>query len=440
MHSKATDTTIGIDTAVVADHRVAIRGTHPAEDFAVPPTLAGMTMLTERLAGHAPALAVAEPTGMAWLAVGYAVQAAGCELSLVQPRHSARLRGAISGKHKTDVVDADMLASCVDVFGLGAGTLPSSAQIALRRAVRRRHRAVVDAHRGECRLWALAGWAFPDVWHACQHSQPLLQALLGRWPHLAQLTRARTTSIAALCQQCLRRPGDVQRRAERIRDAAAGWAGFWRGRVDLDALAWETGELLDDVAAADARITRAATHIQQLWRAAWDRDELLISVPGIGATIAPTIRAWFGDATQFDTGKQAAAFVGLNPSNWESGLMAAPSRPITKEGPPELRLAFYQAANVARRRDAQLAAFYQRLMVERAHTHIQANCAVARKLATRVWATLTSGTPYEFRDLDGTPIHQDVAAELAAEHTVPAHIRRRTRARVAAFRRGRLSG
>jgi transposase len=140
MHSKATDTTIGIDTAVVADHRVAIRGTHPAEDFAVPPTLAGMTMLTERLAGHAPALAVAEPTGMAWLAVGYAVQAAGCELSLVQPRHSARLRGAISGKHKTDVVDADMLASCVDVFGLGAGTLPSSAQIALRRAVRRRHR------------------------------------------------------------------------------------------------------------------------------------------------------------------------------------------------------------------------------------------------------------------------------------------------------------
>lgn len=57
--------------------------------------------------------------------------------------------------------------------------------------------------------------------------------------------------------------------------------------------------------------------------------------------IAPIIRAWFGDATQFTSGKQAAAFVGLNPSNWESGLMAAPSRPITKEGPPELRLASY---------------------------------------------------------------------------------------------------
>lgn len=63
MHFKATDPTVGIDTAVVAQHRVAVRGTHVARDFAVPPTLAGMQMLTRRLAEHAPALVVAEPTG-----------------------------------------------------------------------------------------------------------------------------------------------------------------------------------------------------------------------------------------------------------------------------------------------------------------------------------------------------------------------------------------
>ena len=242
----------------------------------------------------------------------------------------------------------------------------------------------------------------------------------------APARRARTASIAQLCRQRLRHPGDVDRRAERIRAMAAGWADFWQDRVDLDALAWETTEPLGDIAAADARIDRAAEQAQRLWTAAWGRDELLCSVPGIGSVLAPIIRAWFGDATAFSSGKQAAAFAGLNPSNWESGLMAAPSRPITKEGPPELRLALYQAANVARRRDPQLAACYQRLMVERAHTHIQATCAIARKLATRVWATLTSGTPYEFRDLDGAPITEHAAAELAVEHTVPDHIRRRT--------------
>ncbi len=54
-----------------------------------------------------------------------------------------------------------------------------------------------------------------------------------------------------------------------------------------------------------------------------------------------------------------------------------------------MRLAYYQAANVARQRDPQLAAHYRKLMCERGHTHIQANCAVARKLAARTWAVLT---------------------------------------------------
>jgi len=395
MHSRASETTIGIDTAIVADHRVAVRGA-TSEDFAVPPTLAGMTRLAERLAAHAPALVVAEPTGMTWLAVGHAVRAAGCDLTLVGPRHSARLRGAIAGKHKTDVADADMLAGCANVFGLTAGVLPSATQIALRRAVRRRHRMVVDAHRGECRLWALAAWAFPDVWHACGHCQPLLRALLGRWPHREQLARARVTSIAALCRRRLRHPDDAERRAERIRDMAAGWAAFWRGRLDLDALAWEATERLSDIADADARIDRATAQARRLWSAAWGRDELLCSVPGIGPTIAPVVRAYVGDATGFATGKQAAAFVGLNPSNWESGLMAAPSRPITKEGPPELRLALYQAANVARRRDPQLAVFYRRLTVERGHAHIQATLMLnttALCMSRSRMAAATTGSP-----------------------------------------------
>jgi hypothetical protein len=63
--------------------------------------------------------------------------------------------------------------------------------------------------------------------------------------------------------------------------------------------------------------------------------------------------------------------------------MESPSRAITKEGPPGVRLAFYHAANVARTRDQQLAAFYRRLMVELGHCHTKANCAVARKLVAR---------------------------------------------------------
>jgi hypothetical protein len=335
--------------------------------------------------------------------------------------------------------DAEMLAGCGGVFDLAPSLLPCAAQLALRRAVRRRHLGVVDAHGAECRLWALAAWAFPDVWRACGGSHQVAQPLLRRWPHLEQLARARVASIGDVCRGRLRGDRDPRRRAERIRRAARGWAEFWDGRVDLDALAWEVSELVDDIAAADDRTARAGAQAARIWRDRWGDDPLLTSIPGVGSTVAPIVRAWLGDATQFPSGKQAAAFVGLNPSNWESGLMAPPSRPITKEGPPELRLAFYQAANVARRHDPQLAACYWRLMVERGHNHIKANCAVARKLVTRVWATLTRGQPYTYRDLDGTGIDARHAAEIAARWTVPDDVRRRSRARTAAYKRGRLS-
>jgi hypothetical protein len=69
-----------------------------------------------------------------------------------------------------------------------------------------------------------------------------------------------------------------------------------------------------------------------------------------------------------------------------------------------LRLAFFQAANAARRQDPQLAAFYHQLMTEHGHCHTQACVAVARKLVERTWTVLTRGTPYQIRDLDGQPI------------------------------------
>jgi transposase len=207
----------------------------------------------------------------------------------------------------------------------------------------------------------------------------------------------------------------------------------------LDALGWETAELLDDLTAADARVDRATEQTRHWWEYLWGDDPVLLSVPGMGPILAPTVRAFLADGSHFNNAKAAQSFVGLNPSNWSSRQMESPSRAITKEGPPVLRLAFYQAANVARTRDPQLAEFYQRLMVERGHCHTKANCAVARKLVARTWATIVSGTPYRIRDLDGTPLTRRQATTRAAELVVPDDVRRRTRAHSAATHRARLT-
>jgi hypothetical protein len=121
---------------------------------------------------------------------------------------------------------------------------------------------------------------------------------------------------------------------------------------------------------------------------------------------------------------------------WSSGLTESPSRRITKQGPAELRLALYQAANVARRHDPQLADHYRRLMTERGHNHISANTATARKLACRAWVIATTGKAYQPRDLDGDSVSYDQATALAAELAVPDDIRARQRGHT---RRGRLN-
>jgi hypothetical protein len=59
-------------------------------------------------------------------------------------------------------------------------------------------------------------------------------------------------------------------------------------------------------------------------------------------------------------------------------------------------------------------------MVERRHTHMSGNCAIARKLATRTWAVLRTGQPYQLRDLDGQLIDWATATKIASPSPCPA--------------------
>ena len=114
-----------------------------------------------------------------------ALRDAGCDLSLLGARHAARLRGAITGKHKSDVIDADVLARAGEVFDLHPLRPVEPAQLALRRACVRRGGSVIDGNRHLRRLISLARWAFPDVWNGFRGSLPTAVAVLDRcriWP------------------------------------------------------------------------------------------------------------------------------------------------------------------------------------------------------------------------------------------------------------------
>ncbi|WP_033895450.1 IS110 family transposase, partial [Mycobacterium tuberculosis] len=118
--------------------------------------LAGLRTLTDKLSGYDDIDATVEPTSMTWLPLTIAVENAGDTMHMAGARHCARLRGAIVGKSKSDVIDAEVLTRASEVFDLTPLTLPTPAQLALRRSVIRRAGAVIDANRSWRRLMSLA--------------------------------------------------------------------------------------------------------------------------------------------------------------------------------------------------------------------------------------------------------------------------------------------
>ncbi len=121
--------------------------------------------------------------------------------------------------------------------------------------------------------------------------------------------------------------------------------------------------------------------------------QLLLSLVGIGPAIAVSLSAEIGDITRFTTAKQLVAYAGLDPRVRQSGTVLRRNTKLTKRGSAELRHSLFLAANIARQHDPELKAYYGKKRAE-GRTYTEATVATARKIANRVFAVLSRGTPY----------------------------------------------
>jgi hypothetical protein len=192
--------------------------------------------------------------------------------------------------------------------------------------------------------------------------------------------------------------------------------------IDFAELAADIEAEVRFIAAVQAEIDQLDQRIQRLYAQA-DPDQILRSVPGVGATLAPTIHALFGDPHRFANLNAARAFTGLVPGTNQSGIGQAPTRP-TKAGDPGLRTALFMAADLARQTDPTLAQRYRRLVVDRKLHHNSAICHLAAVLATRIIACLRSHNRYQIRAVDGRAINPQQARAICATLRVQPHERR----------------
>lgn len=133
-------------------------------------------------------------------------------------------------------------------------------------------------------------------------------------------------------------------------------------------------------------------------------------VPGVGLLTATALRAGAGDLSRFRSGRQLSAWLGLTPREHSSGQQRRLGR-LTKRGDAYLRTllihgarAVLQAARIKQRRGQPLDPLQAwALKLQETRGHNKAACALANKLARRLWAMEHHGRSFDPHHISQRP-------------------------------------
>jgi transposase len=166
--------------------------------------------------------------------------------------------------------------------------------------------------------------------------------------------------------------------------------------MNKDGLAWLAAQPLpacarDQVTIALAMVNALDTQIAPLdgWLRAYARRQpgckALLGHYGVGPLTSVTILAELGDPSRFSSSREAVRYAGLDITVHQSDQRRAPGH-LSRQGPPALRWALFEAAQCARRRTSPDHQYYLQAAARLGGN--RACLAVARKLLKRSYHTL----------------------------------------------------
>ncbi len=122
----------------------------------------------------------------------------------------------------------------------------------------------------------------------------------------------------------------------------------------------------------------------------------LLTIKGVGLETAQAVAAEIADVSRFESSGSLVRYSGLNPTVEQSGSVKKYGK-LEKGGPPHLRRALYQAANVmAFKGPANFSRHYAAVRARYGEKkgHGVGAVSTARKLTRLIWAMLTNQTDY----------------------------------------------
>jgi len=139
--------------------------------------------------------------------------------------------------------------------------------------------------------------------------------------------------------------------------------------------------------------------------------ELLLTIPGVGDTLAPWIVATLHPIHRFETYPQAKRYIGMNPRQQDSGAKQGKQK-VSRTGNSTLRGLLYIAAISQVARDSRFADLFKR-KVAAGVPGKKATVAVAEDIFCVAYHVLKSGQPYHDPVRPAAP-----APEIKPEHLV----------------------
>jgi transposase len=122
--------------------------------------------------------------------------------------------------------------------------------------------------------------------------------------------------------------------------------------------------------------------------------ELLESIPSIGPVLSSGMSLLLRNGKRFDAASQAAAFLGLIPTEHQSGSSVLKRPHLSKAGPSIYRAKLYMPAIVAIKNNPDVRDLYQRLLAK-GKTKMSALGAAMRKLVHICFGVIKNQSPYQ---------------------------------------------
>ena len=329
-----------------------------------------------------------EATGHYWLSLYSALVDDGFNVSVYNPYQIKSYRGAYNNrKQKNDIIDSIIIADYLRVFGMKDSKLPQEDLMALKQFTRFRSNIVENVSSIKVQVIGLLDKVFPEYKDFfCDVFGVTSKQILLNCPTPDDIIRISTTKLANLLSKNSRGKFGKDD-ALNMKEVAKSSFGI---KFTTDACSFEIKQLINQVIFLESQLEDVDKQISELYN---KLDSHLLSVPGIGIMLAPTILAEIGDINNFDKPSKLIAFAGVDPSENQSGNKLSTNNKLSKRGSPYLRHAIYTASLVAISNEPKWRSYYDKKINEGKH-HFVALAGISRKLLTIIYYILKEDRDY----------------------------------------------